>query len=394
MFSTKVSSGMPDVLRLGELFAGPGGLALGALRAHLRGSSKPKRFVHQWATDYDPDACATYRRNICPSQPLTVICEDVRMLETRWLPPIDAFAFGFPCNDFSVVGEQKGVDGEFGPLYSYGVRILNQFRPKVFVAENVGGLQSSNEGNAFIRILSDLRRAGPGYKLTPHLYRFEDYGVPQTRHRILIVGIAEPLGLVFRVPAPTTLGNPLTAAVALSKPAIPEDAPNHERTTQSPTVVERLSHIQPGQNAWDSDLPDRLQLNVKGARLSMIYRRLHPDKPAYTVTGSGGGGTHIYHWAEPRALTNRERARLQTFPDDFVFVGQKGSVRKQIGMAVPPNASKLVFEAILRTLAGIPYPSVPANLQSVLDKVGAKRTVQTSLSQGVRSLGPAALTPT
>ena len=99
-----------------------------------------------------------------------------------------------------------------------------------------------------------------------------------------------------------------------------------------------------------------------GARISQIYKRLNPDRPAYTVTGSGGGGTHIYHWAEPRALTNRERARLQTFPDDFVFMGSKESVRKQIGMAVPCRGAKLIFEAVLRSFAGVEYPSVPCNI--------------------------------
>ena len=96
-------------------------------------------------------------------------------------------------------------------------------------------------------------------------------------------------------------------------------------------------------------------MNVKGAKISQIYKRLDPDKPAYTVTGSGGGGTHIYHWEEPRALTNRERARLQTFPDNYEFKGSKESVRKQIGMAVPCQGAKIIFEAILKTFAGIPY---------------------------------------
>ena len=103
-------------------------------------------------------------------------------------------------------------------------------------------------------------------------------------------------------------------------------------------------------------------LHVKGAKISQIYKRLDPTKPAYTVTGSGGGGTHIYHWAEPRALTNRERARLQTFPDSYVFSGSKESVRRQIGMAVPCNGARIIFEAILNSFAGIDYPSVEANI--------------------------------
>jgi DNA (cytosine-5)-methyltransferase 1 len=80
------------------------------------------------------------------------------------------------------------------------------------------------------------------------------------------------------------------------------------------------------------------------------------------VTGSGGGGTHVYHWSKNRALTNRERARLQTFPDDFRFVGSKESVRKQIGMAVPPDGARPILEAVLKTLAGVSYASVAPSL--------------------------------
>ena len=144
------------------------------------------------------------------------------------------------------------------------------------------------------------------------------------------------------------------------------NAPNNEQTKQSAVVVERLKYIKPGQNAFNADLPDELKLNVRGAKISQIYKRLDPNKPAYTVTGSGGGGTHIYHWSEPRALTNRERARLQTFPDDYVFEGSKESVRKQIGMAVPCKGAKIIFEAILKTFAGIEYESIEPSLKEEL----------------------------
>ena len=126
-------------------------------------------------------------------------------------------------------------------------------------------------------------------------------------------------------------------------------------------VIERLSFIKPGENAWTADLPDHLKLNVKGAKMSMIYKRLDPNKPAYTITGSGGGGTHVYHWKENRALTNRERARLQTFPDNFEFFGSKESVRKQIGMAVPVLGAKIILESVLKTFANIDYPSIKEN---------------------------------
>ena len=137
--------------RLGELFCGPGGLAWGAMNA-VAGPSDNYRIIHQWANDYDEDTCKTYIRNICINNPESVICEDVHKLDIDSLGDIDALAFGFPCNDFSVVGEQKGFDGVFGPLYSYGVKALNRYTPQWFLAENVGGIRSANEGKAFKKI--------------------------------------------------------------------------------------------------------------------------------------------------------------------------------------------------------------------------------------------------
>ena len=288
-----------------------------------------------------------------------MICGDVRKLDIEPLGDIDALAFGFPCNDFSVVGEQKGFNGTFGPLYSYGIKVLKRYKPFWFLAENVGGLKSANEGKAFEKIKEDMIEAG--YRIYPNLYKFEQYGVPQARHRMIIVGIRADLPYEFKIPSPEPYRNiDVTCKTALEVPKIPQNAMNNELTKQSQQVVERLKYIKPGQNAFTADIPEELQLKVKGAKISQIYKRLDPTKPAYTVTGSGGGGTHIYHYAEPRALTNRERARLQTFPDDYVFEGSKESVRKQIGMAVPQKGARVIFEAILKTFAGIPYESIEA----------------------------------
>ena len=92
--------------------------------------------------------------------------------------------------------------------------------------------------------------------------------------------------------------------------------------------------------------------------MSHIYRRLDPNRPAYTLTGSGGGGTHIYHYSEHRALTNEERAALQTCPREFEFKGSPEEIRRQIGMAVPTKGAEQIFEAILKTFAKVPYDSV------------------------------------
>ncbi len=338
--------------RLGELFCGPGGIAYGATTAHI--DDPDYRIVHCWASDYDPDTCQTYTRNICPDSPDSVICKNVKELDIDKLGDIDGFAFGFPCNDFSVVGEQKGFAGNFGGLYTYGVKVLRKYKPLWFLAENVGGLKTANEGKAFEKIKKDLIESG--YRIYPNLYKFEEYGVPQARHRMIIVGIRDDLPYDFKIPSTEPYKDvDVTCRNAIENPPIGADAYNNERTKQSATVVERLKHIKPGQNAFTADLPDELKLNVKGAKISQIYKRLDPDKPAYTVTGSGGGGTHIYHYSEPRALTNRERARLQTFPDDYIFEGSKESVRKQIGMAVPSRGARIIFEAILKTFAGIDY---------------------------------------
>ncbi|EWS82321.1 cytosine methyltransferase [Brachybacterium phenoliresistens] len=372
---------------LGEMFSGPGGIALGAELAS-RDAIKEGRCStvrHGWAVEYHPDTAETYRKNIHGATDETVFTADVRGFDLRKVPAFDAFAFGFPCNDFSTVGEHRGLEGDYGALYTYGVHALALRRPEWFLAENVSGLSRANGGRAFGKILSALRRPGAAaltdpsftsyygpdaeevdedleYELVAHLYKFEKYGVPQRRHRILIVGIRrdvrESLPRGFRVPLPTTPAKwqQRTARDVLENEPIDPSAYNNVPIKHRRSVVERLKAIQPGKNAFNTTFDDdSLVLNVKGATLSNIYRKLDPDEPSYTVTGSGGGGTHMYHWNEPRALTNRERARLQTFPDSFRFYGSQPSVRRQVGMAVPPEGAQVVIDAILKTMDGETY---------------------------------------
>lgn len=348
---------------VGELFCGPGGGAIGASMSSCVAGSSTIRMKHLWATDYDNDSCETYRKNISKFESselgfdsnLNIVSEDINsdsinLRDESQFPYVDGLVFGFPCNDFSIVGESKGLNGKFGPLFQHGITILERVsKPKWFIAENVGGLSSSNGGKALTKILLKMKAAG--YTVTPHKYKFEQYGIPQNRHRIIIVGLRDDLKLKFLVPKPSMKYK--TVAEALK--GIPEDAKHQEYTRQSSRVIQRLKHIKPGQNAWNADLPKDLELNVPRARLSHIYKRLDPNKPAYTVTGSGGGGTHMYHWNEPRALTNRERARIQTFPDWFNFTGTKESIRRQIGMAIPPEGMKIICNALLQSIYGEDY---------------------------------------
>lgn len=351
-----------ETFKLGELFCGPGGIACGAHRATSDDGSK--HIAHAWANDFDPDTCETYAKNICNGNSSSVHCCDVRELNIAALPPIDAFAYGFPCNSFSNVGEHQGLDNDkFGQLYTFGVEVLKTHKPKWFLAENVSGIRSAGDGDHFQTILKDL--AAAGYTLVTHLYKFEKYGVPQSRHRIIIVGIRNDLaekGIVFRVPSPEPYAScDVSARTALSN--IPANATNNEVRPLQAKVRQRLSYIKPGQNVWQAEgMPESLKIKTR-TKISQIYRKLDPNKPSYTVTAAGGGGTFMYHWSdEQRELTNRERARIQTFPDDFEFVGKYSSVRKQIGMAVPPRGAEIIFRAILNTFAGIEYPWIEPSM--------------------------------
>jgi DNA (cytosine-5)-methyltransferase 1 len=386
---------------LGELFCGPGGLALGAGLAETQYSEDGTAYSisHVWGVDRDPSAIESYKYNVARIYGGVGVCEDATTFCTTQISDykrITALAFGFPCNDFSLVGKRKGVNGQYGELYKAGIIAIEKMNPYWFIAENVSGIHSANEGASFKHILRQLHRAGRGYNLTAHLYKFEEYGIPQFRHRFIVVGIRKDKKYHFEIPAPTHGKDKIpfvTAGKALSD--IEKDAPNSEKTRQDKRIVERLKFIPPWKNAWFLDdllkmkpserqnilkqLPwyedefaglsdyiicqriEKARLLCTKARMSHIYKRLHRNKPAYTITGSGGGGTHVYHWEEHRALTNRERARLQSFDSSFIFKGSKEDVRKQIGMAVPPIGAKVIFEAILKTFAEVKYESIPSN---------------------------------
>jgi len=155
--------------RFGELFCGAGGIAYPAKNAQVKTDAGGFSISHAWSTDFNEDACETYRKNICPDAPETVIRKDITQLDFSVLEnisAIDALAFGFSCNDFSSVGEKKGIEGVFGALYEYGVRALERFSPMWFLAENVGGLRNSNDGKTFKKILHELSK---DYDVVPHL---------------------------------------------------------------------------------------------------------------------------------------------------------------------------------------------------------------------------------
>tara|TARA_Y100000310_G_scaffold344193_1_gene455646 strand:+ start:502 stop:1614 length:1113 start_codon:yes stop_codon:yes gene_type:complete len=361
------------VLNYGELFCGPGGMAQGAKNISVVSHGVKYVIRPIWAIDNDKSSCLTFRKNIVPykSEIISamdipsmngdgeryVINDDIEKIDFSKLPKVDVLAFGFPCNDFSLIGKMEGINGKYGALYKFGIKALDVLKPEFFIAENVSGLASNNQINVLKNIIREIISAGPTYKVYKNFYRLEDYGIPQTRHRIFIVGFKNH-NIEFVKPRPTY--EKITAYEAIVKGKVYGEGPlkketnNHHIKKPNPRVQKRLYQTKPGQNAWTADLDDDVKLKgVKGAKFSSIYRKLDPKKPAYTVTGSGGGGTSMYHWTmaknKQRALTNRERARLQTFTDNFIFYGNHTEVRRQVGMAVPIKASEIIFKAVLKT---------------------------------------------
>ena len=358
-------------IKLAELFCGAGGFAEGA---------KEAGFKHIWGVDNHEDSCKTFHNN----QKCDYFHKDIKKFANKSFLKkvkkeygnINGLLFGFPCNDFSLVGKNKKMEGKFGGLYKYACDVLNFFEPEFFVAENVTSLgkklkfnssdqvmvkdvfnreklQNQNYQN-FKKIMGDLAGCSKyGYRIYADNYKFEEYGVPQSRHRIILVGFRDDIfrknNINFERPNKIK-GKFKTCKEALESPPIPDWAHHKEPTKHDDRVIRRLQKTAEGKNVWDlGDDEDGLP-GVKKARMSHIYKRLDSSKPAYTVTGSGGGGTHVYHYKENRALTNRERARLQTFPDEYNFVGGKESVRRQIGMAVPVIGAEKIMKAVKKAL--------------------------------------------
>jgi DNA (cytosine-5)-methyltransferase 1 len=223
--------------------------------------------------------------------------------------------------------------------------VIKAKTPKVFVAENVKGLRSANHGEAFPLIFKELWSIPPGYNVSAKLYNFADYGVPQHRERLIMVGIRSDLKLNCEHPEPTHGPGRLpyvTSGQALA--GVEKVIANNSFHKCSAKVQAMLEQIPEGGNF--SSLPKSHPLYIVGL-LSSCYRRLHRDKVSPTIIGSGGGGSLGYHFKEPRPLTNRERARLQSFPDDFIFNGSITSVRKQIGNAVPPEGIRPLARCLL-----------------------------------------------
>jgi DNA (cytosine-5)-methyltransferase 1 len=282
-----------------SLFSGAGGLDLGLIQAG-------NRIV--WANDVAHDAVETYRRNIGDH----IVEGDVRQLDFATVPETDVIVGGFPCQGFSQANFRRTADDDRNFLYRSFRDLVRMKQPKFFIAENVKGILSMRKGAAVAEIVRDFAEAG--YLVEKRLVDMADYGVPQHRMRVIFVGQRRDIAprVLFRFPEPT-----------------------HGKGTDRPyvTIREALDRFP------DPDAPNNLPNHVYSKykvefRNFTGHRQTDPNKPCPTILarGNGGGGVcAIPHYNGRRRLTIRESAAIQTFPDDFVFVGATNSCYRQIG---------------------------------------------------------------
>ena len=311
--------------KLLSLFSGCGGLDLGFLQAG---------YEIVWANDNEHWSCETYKKNFGDHIHEGSIVD----VDFSKVPDCDIITGGFPCQDFSVTSKRGGLETDRGNLYKQFVRAVDEKRPKVFIAENVKGLLSANKGRAIQQIVEDF--GALGYTVKYRLNKFARYGAPQLRERVLIVGVRNDINYDFEFPEYThDESNYVTAGQALR--GVEKVPFNNEHQNIKASTVEKLKLIPEGKNF--TAIPKDSPHYVKGM-ISHVYRRLHRDLPSTTIIAGGGGGTWGYHYEENRPLTNRERARLFGYPDDFIFEGSITEVRRQIGNSVPPIAGRVFAE--------------------------------------------------
>jgi DNA (cytosine-5)-methyltransferase 1 len=342
-----------------DLFSGAGGLALGLQRAgfHLRA-----------AVEADKWAASTYRKNLGEH----LIEADINKLAVSDLLDFaglargecDLLVGGPPCQGFSV--QRRGIDEDpRNKLVLEFLRCVEGVMPRFFLMENVSGLLSKR-GRPFLDAVLE-RAAKLGYKVHQAKLDAADYGVPQMRKRVILVGELTVSGAsFFQFPPPiVSAGNYKTVRSAIGDLAAPptDGSPhakifNHAREAKlSAMNVERLKHIPPG--GGRQDLPEHLQLpchrNNPLHRHVEVYGRLEWDRPSGTITARFDSFTRgrFAHPVEHRSLTLREGARLQTFPDDFRFEGNREEVAKQIGNAVPPALAEALGNAIMQALPAL-----------------------------------------
>ena len=327
-----------------ELFAGAGGLALGLEMAG---------FKSILLNEKEKVACNTLKTN----RPYwNVVNDDICNVDfSTYKNKVDLLTGGFPCQPFSYAGKKLGLNDIRGTLVFQMIRAINEIQPKVFLAENVKGLKTDDNGKTLASIISFIEESG--YTIIEnHIYKTMMYKVPQKRERLILIGVRNDLVSKFKFERPSYYHRILTVRDALYKGELYDTDVPLSIGQKYPKRKEEIMNFVPEGGYW-RDLPLDLQkeymkgsFGLAGGKTGMA-RRLSFDEPSLTLTCSPAQKqTERCHPIENRPLTTREYARIQTFPDDWDFKGSANQIYKQIGNAVPVNFATTLGRSIIKML--------------------------------------------
>ena len=311
-----------------DLFSGAGGMSLGF---DLEG------FKNVFSVEYDLQTAQTYRYNF-PNHVL--INKDIQEISTNEIKKIinnntvDVIIGGPPCQGFSLAGKfgRTFIDDPRNQLFKEYLRFVSILKPKIFIIENVARLVSHNKGKTIREIQESIEKLG--YKVKYEILQTSDYNIPQKRQRVFIVGYKN---IEFNYPE--KLKRKVTIKEAISdlpplRNGETSKIPNNFAMNHSQEMLYKMSFISDGGNRLQ--IPEEIRPKSGDARKYIKYKS---DEPSIPVTGDM---RKVFHYSQNRALTSRELARIQTFPDDFIFKGTSINVQQQIGNAVPPKLAKLI----------------------------------------------------
>lgn len=315
-----------------DLFAGAGGMSLGFDNAG---------FKNLLAVEFNKDFAETYKKNF-PRHNLIV--DDIKNVTEQQIydiiknEKVDVIIGGPPCQGFSIAGNigRNFIDDDRNRLFKEFVRFVKIIKPRVFVLENVAAMERHDKGKTIKEIVSSFKEIG--YDIKYKVLNAVNFGVPQERRRIFIVGTLGENNFEY----PQEINKFVTVKDAIDDlPKLENgetsEIPNHTAMKHSAQMLEKMSYVSDGGNR--NDIPENLRPKSGDSRK---YIRYDSKKPSFCVTGDM---RKIFHYSQNRALTCRELARLQTFPDSFVFLGNTGKVQQQIGNAVPVLlASKIALQ--------------------------------------------------
>lgn len=316
--------GLKKSLTVVSMFSGCGGMDLGFMGGFefMGRSYLQLPFSIIWSNDNNRAACKTYTHNLRHD----IACGNVWDFIDKLPDEADVLIGGFPCQDISINGKRAGINGPRTGLYRAMVEGVKRIRPKVFVAENVKGLLMGNNREALAQVLSDF--GSLGYAVGYKLYRVADYGVPQMRERVLIVGTSSEVA-PFTPPEPERSSSEwITAEEAIGD-------------------LETVQENRDSNHIWSRANPSPEQGN----------RRLAADRPGHTIRAECHGNIQ-FHYSLPRRISMREAARIQSFPDSFVFQSGLRETERQVGNAVPPVFAWHVACSVIRCFQRSPSKHV------------------------------------